>query len=71
MNATAGRHMALIAWMLTLLALVIFVELARNGLIHEAAWREDCETILSGGSVATHEPIHEVCHDLEERKARR
>lgn len=47
---TFDRHMALIMWMLALLAIVIFV-VAVRGPVRQAAWGDECKTLDNGGAI--------------------
>lgn len=60
---TYGRYGALIAWMLTLLAVTAFV-VAVRGPVREAAWSEPCAALARGeaipGAWKTTEPCRGV-----------
>jgi len=62
--ATFGRHMALLVWMLALLAIIVFVMTVR-GPVRQAAWDEPCRTLRTGGSIPGNWNTIEPCRDVE------
>lgn len=60
---TYGRYGALIAWMLTLLAVTVLV-VAVRGPVREAAWSEPCAALARGEAIPGIWKTTKPCEDV-------